>query len=77
MLECFVLAAAVAAAVAAVELKRLTHAILALALMNALVAAAFYIAGAHLLSAFQFTIYTGALSILMLAMLHAGEEREV
>ncbi len=70
-----VLMAAVAAAIAAVEFKKLPHAILAFAVMSILVAAAFYVAGARLLAVFQLAIYAGAVSILMLAALHAGEER--
>ncbi|RLF03115.1 MAG: hypothetical protein DRK00_09170 [Thermoprotei archaeon] len=75
MLDVAVLVAAIATAIAAVELKRLPHAILAFAIMSILVAVAFYMAGARLLAVFQLAIYAGAVSILMLATLHAGEER--
>jgi NADH:ubiquinone oxidoreductase subunit 6 (subunit J) len=76
MLEATVLLAAIASALVAVELRDLPRAVLAFALMSALVAAALYLAGAHVLAVFQLAIYAGAVSILMLAALHAGEERE-
>lgn len=75
MLTLAILAAAVVAAVAAVELRDLNRAILAFASMSILVAIAFYAAGAWILAAFQLAVYAGAVSILMLAALHAGGER--
>ena len=75
MLTLAVLILAVAAAMLAVELRDLNRAILAFAAMSALVAVAFYLAGASLVAVFQLSIYAGAVSILMLAALHSGGER--
>ncbi|MBS7621737.1 NADH-quinone oxidoreductase subunit J, partial [Candidatus Bathyarchaeota archaeon] len=59
----------------AAELKDVMKAILALMCANIAVAAIFYLLGAPYLSAFQLLIYAGAVTILLLATIHAGEER--
>jgi NADH:ubiquinone oxidoreductase subunit 6 (subunit J) len=75
LLGYIVLSAAVAAALAAVELKDLNRAVLALAAMSVLVALAHYLAGAWLLAVFQLSVYGGAVTMLMLAAVHSGGER--
>jgi NADH:ubiquinone oxidoreductase subunit 6 (subunit J) len=75
LLSYIVLSAAVAAALAAVELKDLNRAVLALAAMSVLVALAHYLAGAWLLAVFQLSVYGGAVTMLMLAAVHSGGER--
>jgi NADH:ubiquinone oxidoreductase subunit 6 (subunit J) len=75
LLSHIVLSAAVAAALAAVELKDLNRAVLALAAMSVLVALAHYLAGAWLLAVFQLSVYGGAVTMLMLAAVHSGGER--
>ncbi len=75
MLLEFILAAAVVAALLAVELKDLEKAIIALAVMSALVALAHYVAGARLLAVFQLSVYAGAITMLTLSVLHLGGER--
>jgi NADH:ubiquinone oxidoreductase subunit 6 (subunit J) len=75
LLSYIVLSAAVAAALAAVELKDLNRAVLALAAMSVLVALAHYLAGAWLLAVFRLSVYGGAVTMLMLAAVHSGGER--
>ena len=75
LLGYIVLSAAIAAALAAVELKDLNRAVLALAAMSVLVALAHYLAGAWLLAVFQLSVYGGAVTMLMLAAVHSGGER--
>ncbi|MEM0023619.1 MAG: hypothetical protein QW407_01760 [Thermofilaceae archaeon] len=69
-----VLAASIAAAVIAVEVKNLVRAVLALAAMSVMVAIAHYLAGAWLLAVFQLSVYGGAMTALMLSVLHTGGE---
>lgn len=75
MLVWLVLASCVAAAVIAVEAKNLMRAVLALAAMSVMVAVAHYLAGAWLLAVFQLSVYGGAMTALMLSVLHTGGER--
>jgi len=75
LLSYVTLAAAVVAALVAVELKDLNRAVLALAAMSVLVALAHYLAGAWLLAVFQLSVYGGAVTMLMLSAVHSGGER--
>ena len=59
----------------AVEIKDLLKAILAFMAVNIAMSVIFYILGAPYLSVFQLLIYAGAITILLLATMHAGEER--
>lgn len=59
----------------AVEVKDLLKAILAFMAANIVMAAIFYLLGAPYLSVFQLLIYAGAVTILLLVAMHAGEER--
>jgi NADH-quinone oxidoreductase subunit J len=61
--------------VLAAELKDMMKAILAFMCANIAMAAIFYLLGAPYLSVFQLLIYAGAVTILLLATIHAGEER--
>lgn len=70
-----VLASCVMAAIIAVEAKDLVRAVLALAAMSVMIAVAHYLAGAWLLAVFQLSVYGGAMTALMLAVLHTGGER--
>lgn len=70
-----VLASCVVAAAIAVEAKDLFRAVLALAAMSVVIAVAHYLAGAWLLAVFQLSVYGGAMTALMLAVLHTGGER--
>lgn len=75
MLSWLVLASCIVAAIIAVEAKNLVRAVLALAAMSIMVAVAHYLAGAWLLAVFQLSVYGGAMTALMLAVLHTGGER--
>lgn len=75
MMVWLVLASCVIAAIVAVEAKNLVRAVLALAVMSVMVAIAHYIAGAWLLAVFQLSVYGGAMTALMLSVLHTGGER--
>ena len=70
-----ILAAAVVAALIAVESKNLERAALALATASGLIALAYYLAGAWLLAVFQLSVYAGAVTMLLLSVLHLGGER--
>lgn len=59
----------------AAELKDMMKAILAFMCANIAMAVIFYLLGAPYLSVFQLLIYAGAITILLLATIHAGEER--
>ncbi|MEM0235993.1 MAG: hypothetical protein QW628_11800 [Thermofilum sp.] len=50
------------------------RAVLALAAMSVMVAIAHYLAGAWLLAVFQLSVYGGAMTALMLSVLHTGGE---
>lgn len=75
MLVWLTLASSIVAALAAVEIRELNRAVLALAAMSILVAAAHYLAGAWLLAVFQLSVYGGAMTALMLSVIHTGGER--
>jgi len=74
MLQILLLSLAAVLAVAAVELKNLNRAILAFSAMSISLAAVFYMVGAHILAVFQVMVYGGAVTVLMLSVLHTGEE---
>ncbi|MCD6591745.1 MAG: NADH-quinone oxidoreductase subunit J [Thaumarchaeota archaeon] len=59
----------------AVELKDMLKAILSFTVANVFLSAILYLLGAHYLAVFQLLIYAGAVTILFLATIHAGEER--
>ena len=75
MLIWLLLAGSIVAALVAVESRDLIRAILALAAMSSLVALAHYVAGAWLLAVFQLSVYAGAMTALMLSVVHTGGER--
>lgn len=75
MMVWLVLASCVVAAIIAVETENLVRAVLALAAMSVMVAVAHYLAGAWLLAVFQLSVYGGAMTALMLSVLHTGGER--
>ncbi|MEM0328935.1 MAG: NADH-quinone oxidoreductase subunit J [Nitrososphaerota archaeon] len=62
-------------AIMAAELKDMMKAVLAFMCANITMAAIFYLLGAPYLSVFQLLVYAGAVTILLLATIHAGEER--
>ncbi|MCD6535701.1 MAG: NADH-quinone oxidoreductase subunit J [Thaumarchaeota archaeon] len=62
-------------AILAVELRDLLKAILAFTGVSIVLSAIFYLLGAPYLAVFQLLIYAGAVTVLFLAALHAGEER--
>ena len=59
----------------AVELKDMLKAILSFTVANVFLSAILYLLGAPYLAVFQLLIYAGAVTILFLATIHAGEER--
>ncbi|MCX8187926.1 MAG: NADH-quinone oxidoreductase subunit J [Nitrososphaeria archaeon] len=59
----------------AVELRDLLKAILAFTGVSIALSTIFYLMGAVYIAAFQLLIYAGAVTVLFLATLHAGEER--
>ncbi len=59
----------------AVELKSMLKAILAFMGANITMSMIFYLLGAPYLAVFQLLIYAGAITILLIATIHAGEER--
>lgn len=75
LLSYALLSAAVAAAIIAVELKDLNRAVLALAAMSVLIALSHYLVGAWLIAVFQLSVYGGAVTMLMLSVVHSGGER--
>jgi len=67
--------AALLSAILSIELKDMFKAILSFMVLNVLLAAILYVVGAPYLAVFQLLIYAGAVSILLLATVHAGEEK--
>jgi len=74
-LHIVLVALTLAFAVLAIELKDMLKAILSFTLVNVFLAAILYALGALYLAVFQLLIYAGAVTILLLATIHAGEER--
>lgn len=75
MLTWVILAAAVVTSLIAVELEDLNRSVLALAAMSTLVAVAHYLTGAWLLAVFQLSVYGGAVTMLLLSVVHTRGER--
>ncbi|HDD66161.1 MAG: hypothetical protein DRN64_00115 [Thaumarchaeota archaeon] len=59
-----------------IELRSLLKGILSFAGGNAVLSAILYLLGAPYLAVFQLLVYAGAVTILFLVTIHAGEERE-
>jgi len=74
-LHIVLVALTLAFAVLAIELNDMLKAILSFTLVNVFLAAILYSLGAPYLAVFQLLIYAGAVTILLLATIHAGEER--
>lgn len=69
------LAVALFFSILAAEFRDLLKAILAFMALNIVISAIFYLLGAPYLAVFQLLIYAGAVTILLLATIHAGEEK--